>query len=211
MSQPSHRNQLKKRTSKVTDLEHTSKQLQSIIRPDPRQISVPLLYLSSEELGWDDLTVRAYHEPTTISHWRDEVLPDVCMVMISRGSMLLEVQHEDGSWRGRRVKEGDMFLRPAGSVPREVRWNSTSDAPMETIHILLRSDVLSDHAEAMADCDFERLSIRTRAGFQDPLLAQIAYALWSELDKPSSVGKLYAQTAAQMMAVHLLRHYPCQC
>jgi AraC family transcriptional regulator len=38
-------------------------------------------------------------------------------------------------------------------------------------------------------------------------LAQIGLALWRELEQPTTTGKLYAQTAAQMLAVHLLRYY----
>ncbi len=36
---------------------------------------------------------------------------------------------------------------------------------------------------------------------------QIGLALWRELEQPTAAGKLYAQTAAQMLAVHLLRYY----
>jgi AraC family transcriptional regulator len=46
-----------------------------------------------------------------------------------------------------------------------------------------------------------------RCGFQDPLLAQVGFALWNELEQSSPTGKLYAQTAAQLLTVHLLRHY----
>jgi AraC family transcriptional regulator len=48
-----------------------------------------------------------------------------------------------------------------------------------------------------------------RTGFQDPLLAQIGLSLQQELQIPASasMGKLYAETAAQMLSAHLLRHY----
>lgn len=52
-----------------------------------------------------------------------------------------------------------------------------------------------------------RASLVRRFGFQDPLLTQIGLALWQELEQSAPAGKLYGQAAAQMLAVHLLRHY----
>jgi AraC family transcriptional regulator len=51
--------------------------------------------------------------------------------------------------------------------------------------------------------------VQERTGFQDPLLAHIGLSLQQELQYPApeAQGKLYAETAAQMLAVHLLRHY----
>jgi len=59
----------------------------------------------------------------------------------------------------------------------------------------------------VADYDPARLSLVERAGFQDPVLAQIGFALWRELEQRAPAGRLYAQTATQLLAVHLLRHY----
>jgi AraC family transcriptional regulator len=55
--------------------------------------------------------------------------------------------------------------------------------------------------------DPARLDLVSHFGFQDPLLAQIGLALWQELEHSAPAGKLYGQAAAQMLAVHLLRHY----
>src|SRR5260370_28422431 len=51
------------------------------------------------------------------------------------------------------------------------------------------------------------LSVEEHSGLQDPLLTQIGLALWRELEQHAPAGKLYAQTAAQMLAIHLLRYY----
>jgi len=39
------------------------------------------------------------------------------------------------------------------------------------------------------------------------LLTQIGIALWHELEQESPAGNLYAQTAAQLLAVHLVHQY----
>src|SRR5437588_506422 len=53
------------------------------------------------------------------------------------------------------------------------------------------------------------MMVLERTGFQDPLLAQIGLSLQQELQSPASesMGKLYAETAAQMLSAHLLRYY----
>jgi AraC family transcriptional regulator len=67
--------------------------------------------------------------------------------------------------------------------------------------------LLRHAAEQLADHLPARIELADRAGFQDPLLTQMGLALQRELLVPTSVGKLYAETAAQLLAVHLLRHY----
>lgn len=166
-----------------------------------------MLFLSSEGSGWEDLVVRAYHEPMEIEGWVDPVVSDTTLVFLTRGAMLMEQRRVDGSWNALPIRQGDLFLKPGGSISNELRWRSLSPEPMQTLHVHLNNKLLSRTAEEMAGRDPTRLTLVRRSGFQDPLLMQIGLALWRELEQPTAAGKLYAQTAAQMLAVHLLRHY----
>jgi AraC family transcriptional regulator len=171
------------------------------------ELTVPQLFLSSEGAGWEDLGVYAFHEPMQLEGWIDPVVPDIALVLLSRGAMLMEQRRANGSWNAFPVRQGDLFLKPGGSVTNELRWSSLTGEPMQTLHIHLNSTLFSRTAEEMADRDPARLTLIGRAGFQDPLLAQIGLALRQELEQPTAAGKLYAQSAAQMLAVHLLRCY----
>jgi AraC family transcriptional regulator len=139
--------------------------------------------------------------------WIDPVVPDIALVLLTSGKMLLEQQRANGVWKQFSMHQGDFTLKPAGSVLREVRWKSLSTEPMQTLHILLDSGLFFRTAAEVAERDATHLTLYGRSGFQDPLLAQIGLALWRELEHPTATGKLYAQTAAQMLAVHLLRYY----
>ncbi len=119
----------------------------------------------------------------------------------------MEQRHANGPWKAQYLRQGDMILRPGGATSYELRWKGLSCEPMQTLHLHLSKDVLSRTAEEVAGYDPTRLSLVERSGFQDPLLVQIGFALWRELEQRSPAGKLYAQTAAQMLAIHLLRHY----
>lgn len=171
------------------------------------ELTSPTLFLSSEGVGWDDLVVRAYHEPREIEGWVDPVVPDTSLVLLTRGAMLMEQRHVNGSWKSLSVRQGNIFLKPGGSVTNELRWRSLSAEPMQTLHVSLNNQLLSRTAEELAGHGPARLTLAGRSGFQDPLLAQIGLALQRELEQPTAAGKLYAQTAAQMLAVHLLRYY----
>lgn len=171
------------------------------------ELTAPLLFLSSEDAGWDGLLVRAYHEPMELEGWIDPVVPEIALILLTSGKMLMEHQRSNGAWKGFSIHQGDLMLKPGGSAVSEMRWRSLSAEPMQTLHIHLNSELFSRTAAEVAGCDPAHLTLYGRSGFQDPLLEQIGLALWRELEQPTATGKLYAQTAAQMLAVHLLRYY----
>ncbi|HVU69912.1 MAG TPA: helix-turn-helix domain-containing protein [Ktedonobacteraceae bacterium] len=171
------------------------------------RLTAPLLFLSSEGAGWEGLQVDAYHEPDELEGWHDPVVPEIALVLLTSGKMLLEQQTERGSWLGVAMHQGDLTLKPGGSEVGEVRWRSLSAEPMQTLHIRLDSELFAHTAEEVAEGDPAQIRLYGRAGFHDALLEQVGLALWRELEQPTAAGRLYAQTAAQMLAVHLLRHY----
>lgn len=171
--------------------------------PDPG-----ILLLSSEEIGWKDLTVRVYQEPLEEREgWIEPTTPDTSLVLFTRGAVFVERRSANGPWKRQHIHQGELFLSPGGSPPTELRWRSLAPEPDQTLRLLLNTELLSRTAQEIADCDYTRLALIQHPGLQDPVLTQIGLALWRELEQPSPAGKLYAQTAAQMIAVHLLRHY----
>ena len=169
--------------------------------------AIPVLFRSSEESNWEGLVVRAFHEPGELEGWIDPAVPDTSLVLVTQGAMYMEQRLLNGPWRGQHIRQGDLFLKPGGGGPYELRWRSLSPEPLQTLHLHLNTHLLARTAEEVADRDPARLALIGRSGFQDPLLTQIGLALWRELEQDTPAGKLYAQTAAQMLAVHLLRHY----
>ncbi len=164
-----------------------------------RDLTEPVLFLSSEGVGWRDVTVRAFHEPPELEGWSEPIRPDVSLVLMARGAMLMEYKTTQGSWRGRPIRQGDLFLRPANRASSEVRWRSLSPEPMQTVHVQIHSDQFV----SMDACS----NLMGHFGFRDALMTQIILSLWRELEQPTPAGNLYAQSAAQLLALHLMRHY----
>lgn len=170
-------------------------------------LTAPLLVQSSKSLNWgDDLEVRRYLEPDTIDGWTDPVSPQIIVLLLSHGAMRMEFQRSK-QWKQLHVKQGDAFLKPADAVTAVTRWNRTSREPMQTRHLLLSRELLNRCAEELADRNPARIDLVGRSGFQDAMLTHIGLALQHEMDNPSPMSKLYAETASHLLAVHLLRHY----
>jgi AraC family transcriptional regulator len=171
------------------------------------KLAAPLLYLSSAEAGWEGLSAQAYHEPIELESWISPATPDISLIYFTGGAMRLAQRHPHGPWRTLDIREGDLILRAPAHTSYEVSWKSHSSTPAQTLHLHLSHALVAGAAEQIAGYDPTRVALVARAGFQDPLLTQIGLALWHELEQRAPTGKLYAQTAAQLLAVHLLRHY----
>src|SRR5579859_2520230 len=169
-------------------------------------LTTPKLLASSEEAGWEDLALYAYHEPQKLESWTIPGTLNSTLILVTRGGVHLEEKPINGAWKAQNLHQRDLLLKPGELEFCELRWQALSSEPLHMLYLYLSPTLLARTAQEMANCDPARLTLIERAGFQDPLLAQIGLSLWQELEQPAP-GKLYAQTAAQMLAVHLLRHY----
>ncbi len=172
----------------------------------PEQI-LPQRYLSSLDTAWENLRVEAFHEPPEFEGWITPGSPDVSLILFAGGTLRFAQRPINGTWKTLDIVDGQMLLQPGSRPTHEIYWKSLLAIPTRTLHIHLPQSLFFRLAAEAADCDPAKLSLVGRAGFQDPLLSQIGIALWHELAQVPPAGKLYAQTAAQMLAVHLLRNY----
>jgi AraC family transcriptional regulator len=163
--------------------------------------------LSSREAEWNGIVVRLYREPAQIESVIVPTVPDIHLVLITQGAMHIESRDEHGPWDAFRVHENELFLTPGDGDPYELRWRSFSSKPIESLHIHLSADLFARTAEQVANRDPARLGLKILSGFRDPLLTQIGLELQHELKHPTPTGQLYAETAAHMLAAHLLKHY----
>jgi AraC family transcriptional regulator len=166
----------------------------------------PFLYLSSVDAGWEGLRAEVYREPAQLKGWMTPERSDIVLILSAGGAMRVEQRYTQGPWKAFSLHQGDLVLRPVG-IPHELCKQSLSRQPTQALHLHLGQNLFARTAEEVAGHDPTRLSLVERFGFEDPLLAQIGFALWRELEQRAPAGNVYAQTAAQMLAIHLLRHY----
>lgn len=166
--------------------------------------SEPKLLISSETAGWEGISVSAYHEPAQLEGWIVPGTLDASVVLVARGSLRMAHRLMPGSWKEHCLYQGQLSLQPGEKSPAELRWTALSSEPLYLLNLNLSYDMLVRTSQELTGKEPELIG---RSGFQDPLLTQIGFALWRELEQDAPGGKLYAQTAAQMLAVHLLHHY----
>ena len=167
--------------------------------------------LSSRDLGWESVTVREYHEPTEVE---EEMFmptaPDVFLALTLSGVVKVEIRSLDGPWVSYIMRTGDLCLTPGNGVPYMLRRKSLSPEPIRVLYVHLNQHLFAQAVEELVDRDPARLIVQNRSGFQDPLLSQLGLALQREIYQPVAASKLYADTTAEMMSVHLIRHYATQ-
>jgi AraC family transcriptional regulator len=165
------------------------------------------LYRSGAEVGWDGLCADAYRVPREVESDQATAAPDLTLLVYRGGPMHVERRQAQGSWRGGDMYQGDLVLSWGPSPAYEGRAWSLSTLPTQILNLHLSRELVSRVAQEVVGVELARLELIDQVGFQDPLLSQVALALWRELDQPAPAGSLYAQSAAQLLAVHLVRHY----
>jgi AraC family transcriptional regulator len=166
----------------------------------------PRLLRSSEELGWDGFTVRTFDEPPVMEHWRAPDSPALTLVMVTHGVMEVEQRRLDGPWDAHTLHPGDLFLRPPGRPPYELRWWAGSPAPMRTMHLQVQPAVVLRSVAALQRGDPAGYAPIERVGLRDPLLAHLCVTLAAMLAHATPTEGVAAQTVVQLVLAHILRH-----
>lgn len=163
--------------------------------------------LSSREAGWENIAVSTYALPYESGQTRVPTIPDIHLVLVEQGALYLESRDADGLLEKVHARPGDLFLTPGGTVPYELSWHNLSPEPIQSLQVYLNADLFARTTAQMTQDDLAHVKLPALSGFRDPLLTQIALALPRALAQAAPTGRLYADAAATMLAVHLLSHY----
>ena len=161
-----------------------------------------LVFCSRREVSWTSLIVRRVADVAVVE---DLVLAPVDaqhLVLPTRGRKSVE-SYVDGRWRRRSYGPNQIGMTAPGR-PTRLRWTSTPDEPLETLHVYLPGEAFrrtalqvwgDDHLPEHGAC----------LPLPDPVLAQVILGLAAAAE--SAAPDLYAESAREFLAVHvLLRH-----
>jgi AraC family transcriptional regulator len=154
---------------------------------------------SSDRLGWVGLEAARYRaapaselEYPGITHHR--------LVLFVRPPEELNLRY-DGVKRYVPPPAGAISMIPAGS-PAKWRWRGRPDS----LHIYLEPDLVMQVAAGAFDLDPARLTVSALDGLDLPQLRAAMWALDAELTVGGAGGRLAAESLANVLAVHLIRH-----
>jgi AraC family transcriptional regulator len=154
---------------------------------------------TSARLGWVGLEAARYriapaseyNPPAFRHHW---------FALFIRPPEALDLLYE-GVKRHVPPPAGSMMLVPAGSSSR---WRLSG--PRDTLHIYLEAGLVERVAAEAFDLDPARLTIPPLGDLNLPQLRAAMWALDAELTAGGAGGRLAAESLANVLAVHLVRH-----
>ncbi len=156
--------------------------------------------LSSQNRGWENILVEQFQHPAGEGRTYYNNEHSICMSLAPRPIRLLQTQG-DKTNRGLYVK-GDLSITP-GRMPFFARWDSDD----RFVQIRISSHFLQSVAEETLNLNPDRLELIPEFRTRDPQLESIAMMLLSELQQENLGGRLYIESLANVLAVHLLRKY----
>jgi AraC family transcriptional regulator len=156
--------------------------------------------LSSESLGWQN--VRALEVQHTTSEWTLPPLENHC-IMVQLGPAV-DVSASIGSESFKQsLKPGESIIIPAGSA---LRWHQLQTMPNRMLLLYLHPNFLRNTAESI-DVDYAQISIAPQFGIRDEHIRHVGLSLHCELKQSNVIGRLYADSLAQVLAMQLVRRY----
>lgn len=153
--------------------------------------------LASDAANWQGIHLE-YHR-----------LPPTEIPECSTQQHLITIATQSG-WQVEQQFEGKPcnLVSRCGSVtiaPMQIHRKYRFHEEVELIQLSLEPGLVSNAAPELVNPD--RVELVPQSYINDPLVYQLGLALKAELQNSGAESKLYAESAAAFLAVHLLRHY----
>jgi AraC family transcriptional regulator len=152
---------------------------------------------SNLKVSWDGIGVEYSQMPPGAS---DVVIPKKLVSVAFAPQEQTTWRVDGGSSRTTPLPPGSVFLYSS----REFVW-SCWNQPTECVHMTLNPNLISRVAQDSSLSS--NIEIEYRAIFADPTILHLAQLFKSEILNGGIAGKLYTESLANVLAVHLLRNY----
>jgi AraC family transcriptional regulator len=154
---------------------------------------------ASYGLGWVGLEAARYRA-SPAWEYNAPALTHHRLVFVTRPPQELQL-HFEGVKRHVPLPAGAIILVPAGT-PGLVRWRGGFD----WLHVYLEPALVARVAAEAFDLDLARLTLPPLDALNLPQLRAAMWAVDAELTSGGAGGRLAAESLANVVAVHLLRH-----
>jgi AraC family transcriptional regulator len=153
---------------------------------------------SSLEFGWSGLSAALRTHSNGVITWNTQPETEVCVAI--RPSNSVVTRSSSGVVDRTIAQQGTVWLSPRGLQGGQLDVS----APVQVLHIYLPSQHFA--ADSLG-VDAAHASLRYEHSFQDPLVAEIAFAIASELQTQTAGGRLLAETLAASLAARLVHRH----
>ncbi len=154
--------------------------------------------LSSQDRGWENILVERFQHPSGEgkTHYRNE--HTVCLSLASRPVRFLQIK--GGKTHTSLYGKGDISITPA-EMPFFAPWEGED----HYLHIRIASQFIQNVARETLAKSSGQLELQPEFQTRDRQIEAIAMLLLAELKQENPGSKLYIESLANVLAVHLLR------
>lgn len=156
--------------------------------------------ISSQNHGWDDIVVEQFHFSAGEGHCHYADEHTICLSLSPRPVHFLHVR--GGKTYSGLYAKGDVFMAPA-AIPFFARWDSDD----HYLQIRMTSRFIQRVAREALEMKGDRLELIPEFRTRDPQIEAIGLMLLQELQQENTSSKLYIESLANVLAVHLIRQY----
>jgi AraC family transcriptional regulator len=156
--------------------------------------------LSSESQGWENIVVEKFQHQKGEGNCSYSLEHTICLSLAPRPIRLMQIQG-DKTYTGLYGK-GDISITPA-KVPFFARW----DGEDHYLQIRIASGFIQTIALEALAINPDNLELQSEFRIRDPQIEAIGMMLLTELQQGNSGSKLYIDSLANVLAVHLIRQY----
>ena len=157
--------------------------------------------LCSHAAGWTSLLVQRFESPGSVEAFETHPTPDQLLVVVTGGCRDVQ-SFSHGRWRKAVYRPGSVSMTTSGQIDR-LRWRSLTPDPAESLHLYIPqhffSRVRDEYHRAGAPARTQPLN---SLSFSDPVIWRMALSLADAVQ--NGAPDLYAESAAQFLAAHLL-------
>lgn len=156
--------------------------------------------LSSRNQDWENILVEQFQHPAGEGRTYYSNEHSICLSLAPRPVSLLQTQGD--KTRTGLYAKGDFCITPA-QMPFFARWDSDD----RFLQIRIASRFIQSVARETLDRNPDQLELLPEFRTRDPQIEAIGMLLLSELKQENLGSRLYIESLANVLAVHLLRQY----
>lgn len=154
--------------------------------------------LSTAVAAWEGVSLEEHRGGAVESI--DFIAPDHVIVVQLTGTARCEFRNGSGPFRTVLLRPGDVVIMPA-LTPHSVRTPDTG----QFVSVRLQPNFVFCAAHQLMDP--ERVELTTQFHLEDPFIRAAALSLKAEAERAQACGRIYAESLASALAVHVVRHY----
>lgn len=155
---------------------------------------------SSQNQDWDNIVVEQFQQPAGEARCDYSDEHTIYLSLAPRPVRLLQIQ--GGKTYAGLYAKGDISLTPA-KTDFFARWDGEDNC----LQIRIASRFIQSVAREALEMNPEDLELLSEFRTRDPQIEAIAMLLFAELNQENLGGRLYIDSLANVLAVHLLRQY----